>query len=279
MTLYRQLNSFIPSSAWESTVGIVIVYGEAQELHQFGTGTLLKVADDVLLVTAAHVIRQAYQQDKGLCVATGNSFTQIYGDWYLSESDAFDIAALRLPKNVVSELKAVSYFRLQDIDFSSDLSNGIFCLFGYPGLLSKPSTPKDTMMSLKPFQYTTYAYPGETGGLSAYQERYHLLLDGGEELKDVEGKPVLFHDRNGNRLQVPRDLGGISGCSVWKIGDRNRPLSQWKQYRPRVVAVQTGVYPERQVIKATRWVAISTLLYEAYPDLRPVMSLAHVEYR
>lgn len=278
MPINEQLNSFIPSKAWESTVSIVIVYGE--ELHQFGTGTLLKVADDVFLVTAAHVIRQAYQQNASLCVATGNTFTQVYGDWYLpSEYDPFDVALIRLSRNITNKLKDVSYIRLQDIEFNEDLSTGIFCLFGYPGLLSKPSTLKDKVMSLKPFQYMTYAYGGKTSGLSGYQERYHLLLNVGEEKKDIEGKSVRLYDRNGNLLQLPSGLGGISGCSVWKIGDSNKPLSEWDQYRPRIVGVQTGVYSESQVIKATRWVAVSTLLYEAFPELQSAMRLWFVEYR
>ncbi len=278
MTVHQILNSLIPPKAWESSVSLVIAHEYEKELHQFGTGTLLKIADDTFLVTAAHVVTQAYEHDKALCVATGNSFTQVYGNWRCSAgSDPFDVAVLRLPADVTSKMREVSYLRLQDVEFSADLSKSVFCLFGYPNRLSTPSTPYTTMR-LKPFQYMTYDYEGETNTLGGYQERYHLLLDGQEEGEDFDGQAARFYDRNGHPLQFPKDLGGISGCSVWKIVNRDRPLSEWGQYRPKLVAVQTGVYSDRKVIKATRWVAVSTLLHEAYPELRPALKLSRVEY-
>ena len=279
MKVYQTLNTLIPPKAWGSSVSIVIAHEHEKELHQFGTGTLLKVSDDTFLVTAAHVVTQAYEHDKAICVATGNSFTQIYGNWYCSsESDPFDVALLRLPADVISKLREVSYIRLQDIEFRADLSKGIFCLFGYPNRLSTPSIPNKVTMSLKPFQYMTYLYEGETNTLGGYQEKYHLLLDGQEEGRDIDGHAARFCDSNGNPLRFPKDLSGISGCSVWKIGNRDRHLSEWGRYRPKIVAVQTGVYSDAKVIKATRWVAISTLLHEAYPELRPALNLWHVEY-
>ena len=46
--------------------------------------------------------------------------------------------------------------------------------------------------------------------------------------------------------------------------------------RPSIVAVQTSVYPRPQIIKATRWVAVSTLLHETFPELRPALALWNV---
>ena len=277
MTAYEQLNSLIPVRAWESSVCLVIIYGK--EIHPFGTGTLLKIADDAFIVTAAHVIRQAHELDKSLAVATGKSFTALFGNWSCtSDNGPFDLAVLRLSPDVTRKLKAISFIRLQDIDFDVDMSQGVFCLLGYPGKLSVASTPDNVTMRLRPFQIVTYAHREATKTLSGYQEEYHLLLDGNDKGWDINGQPTRFCDRNGNPLEYPKELGGISGCSVWKIGRLDKPISDWSKYRPKVVAVQTGVYSDSQTIKTTRWIGVSTLIYEAYPDLRPALKLRYVEY-
>lgn len=253
-------------------MSLVIADDKKKELHQFGTGTLLNVADVPFLVTAAHVVTLA--QENPLCIASGGSFTQLHGAWYISsDRTPFDIAVLRLSQEVASDLKDVSYIQLQDVEFSSDLSKGVFCLLGYPNRLSIPSIPSQ-MMSIGLFQYITYAYEeNDADTLGGYQEKYHLLLHAEYGGTESGGPSVSFSDRNGVPLQFPKDLGGISGCSVWMLGRHDMFISEWGQNRPKVVAVQTGVYSDRKVIKATRWIAVSTLIYEAYPDLRPALKL------
>ena len=172
----------------------------------------------------------------------------------------------------------VPHVRLHDVDFDTNLSKGVFCLLGFPHRLSIPSTPDHITINVTPFQFLTYAYDGETENLSGYQQKYHLLLSAQEGGTDNDGKPIIFADRNGAPLRFPKDLGGISGCSIWKISEYNKPLSAWKRYRPKIVAVQTSVFSNAYIIKGTRWVAVSTLLYQVFPDLRQALSLWHVEY-
>jgi hypothetical protein len=279
ISIGETLDSLIPPKVLGASISIIAFDSQEKVLQQFGTGTLLKIADDSFLVTAAHVATIANELRKSLCIGINNDFIQLQGDWCLSsENTPYDIAALRLPVKIASKLVNVPHVRLNDVDFSTDLSKGVFCLLGYPNRLSIPSTPNRTTMNVTPFQFLTYAYEGETSTLGEYQKKYHLLLVAQEGGVDNDGKRMNFVDRNGVSLKFPKDLGGISGCSIWKIGEYDRPLSEWKRYRPKIVAVQTSVYSDTQVIKATRWIAVSTLLYKAYPDLRQALRLWHVEY-
>ena len=279
MSIQETLDALIPPKAFKATVSIIAFDSKEKVLHQFGTGTLLKIAEDSFLVTAAHVAIMARELSKSLCIGVGNGFVQLQGDWSLSSEDTpYDIAVLRLPLDIASKLVDVAHVRLQDVDSGSGLSKGVFCLLGFPTRLSIPSTPDNTTMNVTPFQFLTYAYEGETENLSGYQQKYHLLLSAQEGGTNNDGKPVNFADRNGVHLKFPGDLGGISGCGIWKMGEYNKPLSEWKRYRPKIVAVQTSVYSNVQIIKATRWIAVSTLLYHAFPDLRQVFSLRHIEY-
>lgn len=279
MSLQEILDSVIPSKVSETSINIVAFDTDDKVLHQFGTGTLLRIADDSFLVTAAHIATQAKELSKSLCIGVDETFIQLHGNWCLSsENSPYDIAVLRLPLDITNKLSNLAHVRLQDVDFSLDLSNGVFCLLGYPGRLSITSTPENTTMSVTPFQFLTHAYAGKTENLGNYQPKFHLLLSAQDGGVNNEGNPIKFSDRNNTPLNFPKDLGGISGCSIWKVGEQNKPIREWKSYRPKIVAVQTGVYSEAQVIKGTRWIAVSTLLYEAYEDLREVIKLTRVEY-
>src|SRR3990172_5931976 len=71
--LNKRISDCIPAEAWESTVGIIIVVDKI--LHQFGTGTLFRVADRSFLVTVAHVIKG----DRGSNLHNSVSTTRIAG--------------------------------------------------------------------------------------------------------------------------------------------------------------------------------------------------------
>jgi hypothetical protein len=279
ISLQKTLDSLVPQKALSASISIVAFSKPKEELFQFATGTLLKVGDVPLLVTAAHVFRRAKELGLRLAISSGKSFLQLSGDWFSSsDTTPYDIAVVRLTEDITSKLTNETYIRLHDVDFNPNLSKGVFCLLGYPNRLSIPSTPSNITMRLTPFQYLTYAYEGETDKLEEYQNKYHLLLVAKIGEADEKGNPISFIDLTGTPLQFPKDLGGISGCSIWKIGNYDKPVSNWKHHRPKVVAVQTGVYSGAQIIKATKWVAVSNLIDKAYPDLRPAMKLLHVEY-
>jgi len=72
---------------------------------------------------------------------------------------------------------------------------------------------------------------------------------------------------------MPRDLKGISGCAVWTIGDLEVPLDEWHKRRPKVAGVETGIYQSSEVVRTTKWVAVTTLIIEAFPELRPALRL------
>ena len=279
MSIQETLDSLIPPKAFGASISIIAFDLQEKVLHQFSTGTLLKIADDSFLVTAAHVAIQAKEFKRSLCIGVGTAFIQLHGNWCLSSEDTpYDIAVLRLPQDITSKLVDVPHIRLQDVDFATNHSKGVFCLVGYPTRLSIPSTPDHTTLKVTPFQFLTYAYEGNTGNLDKYQQKYHLLLSAQEGGTDNDGKPISFADRNGAPLRFPKDLGGISGCGIWKIGEYDKPLPEWIHYRPKIAAVQTSVYSDVHIIKGTRWMAVSTLLHHAFPDLRQAMGLRHIEY-
>lgn len=271
---------YIPEHVWDSTVAIVMVHN--RNVYQFGSGILFRIADESFVVTAGHVIKGANEYDKTLGITSADdSFVAVPGEWMCSSEgqygkykDPFDIAIYNIPQNTVQKLGEKKYLNLADIDFGLQSGTGVYTLFGYPEIWSKPSTSISEKLQLRPFQYTTFAFGGDTEILTDYQERFHLLLDAQLQFSSTEeGTQFSFEDLEGKSAPFPRGLGGISGCSVWRIGDLATPVDNWGKKKPKNVAVQTGIYHDSQVIKATKWIAVTTLIHEAFPKLRPAMEL------
>lgn len=188
--------------------------------------------------------------------------------------DSFDVAAVPLTNEQASQLQDSTVLRMDDVSFRPVDKNNFVSIFGFPHLWSTRSTDQQPIMTSKAFQFTTDLYSGPTSDLSNYSDRFHLLLNASNEhLYDEKGSPARFQTLGGQPASFPSDIRGISGCSVWTIGDSKKPPIEWDSDQARLIAVQTGVYRQRQVIKSTRWIAVSTLLYEAFPELRGAMSL------
>ncbi len=284
--LQREINekvaAQIPSRAWDSTVPIVIAHDGA--VHQFGTGTLLRIADCFFLVTAGHVIKDSCKNNKtvGIGGSDDRYFIALRGEAQVSSdcqgetnADPFDIGLYRLPPDIVARMKQKQFLLLDDIDFVEQSPTAVYTLFGFPAVWSSPDSSGLNTIGYKAFQYTAYRYDRDTSVLKQYQDRYHLLLDAQlTEATDHDGNLFSIHDADAEKI-LALELGGISGCSVWRVGDLKAPFNEWGIKPPQVVAVQTGVYKSHRAIKATRWIAVSTLIYEAYPELRPAMALAH----
>ena len=129
-------------------------------------------------------------------------------------------------------------------------------------------------MKSKLLQYGTWAFSGSTAALDEYDSANHFLLTAtSSEMLDTVGMPVTFRTRQGFAAQMPADLRGVSGCSVWMIGDLTQPVVSWDKRASRIVGIETGVFPSRGAIKVTRWNAVTTLLYNAFPSLRPAIEM------
>lgn len=281
--LIRAVSRIVPDLATRSTTAIVA--SKNRVLRQLGSGTLLAVADHRFIVTAAHVVLKAIEDGSTLAVsgASDGRFIPTAGTWLASPSpegsspaDIFDVAIYQFSEEQASRLDEANFIRIGDVCFDQELSSGYFVVTGFPGIWSDVLSDTDPTipMTSKMLQYGTVAFQGSTTGLNSYDKDAHLLLDGSPALMlDQTGNIASFRTNAGFPAQMPRDLAGISGCSVWLIGDLRSSIEQWSPKVARLVGVETGVYPSRGVIKATRWSAVTTLLYNSIPMLRPALRL------
>jgi hypothetical protein len=275
--LLRSMESSIPSAA--ATSSVAIVEADRPNVRHLGSGTLFAVADRRFVVTAAHVVRAA-QSTIGITGGSDNNFVATAGTWHLSASDGvdggdpFDVAVYALDDAQIARLNGCTFLRIGDVSFESDLSGAFFLVCGFPAIWSSATSAVEDPMKLCLMQYSTFSYEGSTSALQGYEARHHLLLDAKPECTyDSSGMPAEFKTRLGHPAQMPHDLQGISGCSVWIVGHLSVPCCDWRPEAARVVAVETGVFTGRAAIKATRWNAVTTLLYTAFADLRSTISI------
>lgn len=260
---------------------VAIVGSRSGNIRHLGTGTLLAVADAKFIVTAAHVLLVAKELDLTVAIspALGGVFTAVTArNWMLTAAsdgdDQHDVALYQLDDRELGRLGAVDCVRIADVCFDRDLSLAYFIVCGFPGMWSTTSHSDTGDMKSRLLQYGTYPFKGHAGGLNGVDPERHILLDGTPgDLMDHNGDPTRFQTRSGHPASMPGDLAGISGCSVWRIGDFRTPVSEWNVNDARIVGVQTGVFRSAGAIKATRWNSVTTLLHNAFPDLRPTIQM------
>jgi hypothetical protein len=268
-----------------STVAVLCTRG--QSMTQIGSGTLLAVADARFLVTAGHVPADAKKMEGTLGIATtkDGSTTTITGEWIISASDngtlegnKYDVALYRLSEREQEQLIGIEYVRLRDVDLTPDLSDGYFVLCGFPSLWSVSSGSTSEALTLKPLMYGAWTYSGTTKGLRGYDPAHHILLGAKPEIMlDHTGRRASMRTRTGHWVDMPDGLRGISGCSVWMIGNTTIPTKYWGLRPARIVGVETGVFSTAApTIKATKWAAVLSIMHGAFADLRPVIDF-HLE--
>ena len=279
-SLSRVMSECIPELVRRSTVGIVASVN--QHLRQIGTGTLLAVAEHRFVVTAAHVAHQGALANATLGVSgtLDGNLVAAAGNWILSgevadrSSDEHDIGIYEFSAEQAAHFGDDVFVRVADVDFPVDLSHAYFVVSGFPAIWSNSLTPSETTILAKLLQYGTFVLQGSVAGLAGYNPARHFLLDASPNfLLNHKGQEASLRTRTGYPAQIPRDLAGVSGCSVWMLGDLRRPIEQWSTKTARLVGIETSVYERRQAIKVTRWNGVTTLLHAAFPQLRPVLEM------
>lgn len=279
--LVQAMASCVPDLIRAATVAVM--GSRAPSVRQIGTGTLLAVADARFLVTAAHVLVHAKELGMtiGISGGVGGQLTALPGNWVVTSADrahnvndSHDVALFRLGKRELSRLGEVEFVRICDVSFERDLSSKYFLICGFPGMWSTSSAADHEVIKSRLLQYGTYAFQGGSASLVGYDPNRHFLLEATPAaILDDEGSPTHFRTRSGHQASIPSDLAGISGCSVWAIGDFRKPVWTWSKNSARIVGIETGVFTGAGAIKATRWSAVTSVLHGAFPDLRRAIEM------
>lgn len=235
--------------------------------YQYGTGTLFRAGSQSFLVTAAHVLSQAKEQDALLRLFDARATVDeqeacesiALPKWtaYVGQEPA-DVAVVPLSTETVAGLPNRRFLHLNEVELRAKPPGGCWVM-GYPAEMVG-YTEGENRMRLLPFLLAApFILPEST--VDNFDADYNFLLD-------AKRDELWWPD--GRTAEMPNRLDGISGCSVWQV---LWPDGTWHPDRARIVGVQVGYYRTRSAVKATHWAAVAKLLHEYHPELRDVLDL------
>jgi hypothetical protein len=257
------------------TSSVPIVWVKDQKWGIQGTGTLFQIGDSSLLVTAAHVLQIA-SAGYGLAIGVDDGGLVPLTDGYGVPRDRrtlelHDVGIAKIPIAALSRLLPSRFLHLRDVRFDDPSDTALFALQGFPG---KMSDVDGEMLSMSAVQFTGIRFRNPAPSVQNFDGDAHILVDSQPQYtRNPDGTLVDFRDYHGKPLSFPKDVGGISGASLWEVADYNLHLEGLGQKPPRVVGVETSVYSSLGAIKATRWIHVAELISTLIPESRPLFDL------
>jgi hypothetical protein len=269
--LYDRMHEEMMPLIQRHTVAIVAYYDG--QYHQHATGTLVRIGDNFLVVTASHVIKdyregKNYYADIALYIDNCDRLIRLGGDYsgsntskdleglvHADDGDDLDVAVWKLHPIVVKALTNKSFVNKSSISITADLTKGVYYLAGYPCSWSK-SERASKVLHLRPLHYI--AHPRhENSDLPGFIPRLHFALH-----IDPAG-PTM-----------PPKFKGISGCSIWKLSDEPASNS-WSPSQAKIVAIQTAVHTKRgrDAVQGTKWRYVLYPLMDMAPEIRESLNV------
>jgi hypothetical protein len=231
---------------------------------QWGTGTLFAIGDSSFLITAAHVITDARKYQVSMFIGDKAQSAPAIS---LADCKAYplgghhDVGVIELRDHIVESIPHRVFLRLNDVAYSATPIPGRFLLWGYPKYLSVPVDP--SCLAAMPIAVLT-ELSDDTDNLDRFSPDVHYLF------------PIPDKNSRGScdeRPPAPGELGGISGCSIWRV-DATKTDGHWNPIpKGKIVAVQTCVYEKRHLARATLWAYVARAFWEKYENLRPAIQM------
>ena len=261
------------------TIPIILHDKASGELRQHGTGTLLRIADVHLIITAHHVVDDEWRLQNMLFIGdhvsngpaiplSGASLVQ----WDIDDGNVralraqtLDVAAIELQTSIVSQLSHRTFVNLSQLDVSMKVAPGRFLLFGYPSHGSTPDSANRHLRCGPSLAYSTELYRGPTSSFGNYDPRLHVLFP-------LPIKGAIALQPAGPR---PEKIQGVSGCSIWRTVPLGQDCRTWDVADAKIVAVQSSEYGSKKVVKAVKCLAVVALLWARYRELRRIIEISH----
>lgn len=229
---------------------VVIAVHNEQTIIDHGTGMLLRIGDDHLVVTAAHVIRNYPPESLQIIsqeVASDVRVEPAHGDLFGGQVNAdLDVGFLRLSSECVTRLIGKSFLTLNDFElYPNALSTDLAIVFGLPEQLH--TQPQTNLHSFGSFTFLSNI-PVDVDWTSPGSRPLELEIEYPQEVHDG-----FTHAQQ--TLPAPR---GMSGGGLWRANFRENQL--WIPERMRLIAILTTHDCNAQTIRGNRVESLFHLL-------------------
>ncbi len=239
-----------------STVTVPLIHFESGgeidigKADSIASGTFFGLGDRIFLVTARHVIDDHAAQLFAFPTAPRAAELVSLGDVDIlkpsDDQDFIDVAVLELTSEIAKRHARNGWRILQPHTFQSCPASGTFLFFGYPAATITKGANRLQATPIALFA-ETLASPPDAAQQPIYSN-IDLFFD----------HPTTSIDTYGNVGETP-NLKGMSGCSVWAIGDVDTDKFWTPARALKLVGVQSSAL-EKTFIRAKSWEWVETIL-------------------
>lgn len=268
----RQVADAMAQVAHKYCVPIIAIQ-KGRSPAQCGTATLFQVADRHFLISAGHIVHDAQVGEAALfsTCAVGSPFIPLdqppfrtVKDWSRvgDESGPFDIAVWPLSAEQVASFSEAKHFANASIvayypDLSRIPPRELFYLCGFPTGFAAYDPNDNHHLVIDPVRWAAAQCANRREWPASCAPKYHLVLN---------SRSAVSLDVDGAIAQPPAVPVGISGCAVWSLG-WDQGHDAWDPANARIVGIETRVYREPGLIRATGWVGVRSILRKEFTEL------------
>jgi hypothetical protein len=249
---------------WERTVGLYFKAPGGNPVLQ-GTGVLLQVADICFVLTASHVLKKSKDMEIQIGpMAKGSRMIRVLECQivYSNDENDMDVGVMRISADAALLLKEhKSFLRMDSLDLrTSTLCAGRYCILGFPQQINITDYERKEI-DAKHFHYMSRVLDLPDEGRPQitiwFKISHHTVTSLDSETSTEED------------VRMP-ELGGISGCGMWRlygVEDKIHRLDQWEPSWIRLVGIEHA-WVRGKRIKATFVKHVVDLIAYSCPELR-----------
>jgi hypothetical protein len=253
----------------------ILVEDEHRGVSQLGTGILLAIADEVFVVSAAHVLTDARYYPLWINpVADRGSMIPIARE-VASSNDAtkVDFGFFKVPDQYIKELAAAKEFvRLNQIAMQLPSAHW-YAVLGFPAELNVFRSV-DAIVPATPLYYATRLHDIAADPIADFDPVINIALE------------LALH-RSGDavtkQLSLLPDFRGMSGAGIWQLHDLRQSAMTWTVDRIRLAGIfhtragDAGPFKTQSgdaAIVGVHFAHIANTIRTAFRRLAPVIDLS-----
>jgi hypothetical protein len=207
----------------------ILVEDENRALTQLGTGVLLAIADEVFVVSAAHVLSDARYYPLWINpVAAGSRMIPLVREVATTnDRHRVDFGFFRVPDEYVAELSAAkTCVRLKDVSPEIPAAHW-YATLGFPLELNVFHST-DTVVPTQPIYYATRRHDTAADPIDGFDPVINVALE----------LPLAnIGDAATRKPSALPDLHGMSGAGIWQLLDLRERAMTWSVDRIRLAGI------------------------------------------
>jgi hypothetical protein len=236
---------------------VIVAAHDDSKVIDHGSGTLFKIEDTYLVLTAAHVIKDYAEGEIDIIGTFAPSAIRVAPlrktYWGGSMFDKLDVAYLVLPEECLSLFGHESFLTLDAMElYPEELSKDLTVFLGYPDV--QHDRPNERHERFQPFMYA-----------AGIGDDIDWSQDWRRPIQINMEYPLTVLNARTNRNAVLPNPSGMSGGGIWRSNMNRVPVNvPWTSSNAKLIGIGTDWLEPSETISANRIEVAVHLLSEEF---------------